>query len=891
MSQIINKLKQIKYVLVFSLMMISAEAFSQTFTTTLRTPASGDACVVRPTVFSWDQVIGNVSNYTIQVSPSSSFSNTLTLVDNISTNSLSFTSNNLLANTNYWWRIGTNIIGDQNSPYWTNSNSFITKKDPPTLASPVSVSCVPLSSTFTWSPVVSASLYKVQVSNVSDYSSTATQSLTFSNTFGAVTLASNFTTYYWRASASFNSGCTTDWTNSGTFATIVGIASASSPANGAIGAALNTPISWSNMNGAASYDLEYASNSSFTSSSTFGALSSNTFNSGTFNNYNTNYYWRVKSNGATCSSNWSAPYSFKTMYPSPTMTLPANAATCVPLLASFDWADVPSAGGYEFQVANNTSFLVNTILYSQTYTSSAAIYQLNNASTTFFWRVRALDATNFSDWSLTRSLVTAIASPILQSPASGSIGMPIKTTLNWANVGQITNFNVQVSTDPTFATNKLLDTTMIDVTKDIVLNKYSTVYYWRVKQNLGTCSSEWAASRSFTTLIGYPNLISPANNSTTITLTSLFKWSAVEGALSYDILFSNSSTFANSIEPSKGGIQNTEVTLGGLLPSTTYYWKVRTNDPNGSSPWSPAFKFTTGNIGAEVPTLLVPAVDALKFAIDGKLVWKKSARALKYRVQLSESNVFTTLIADSTTVVDTTYKVNNLKYYSTFYWRVAAINDSGQTKYSAPRQFRTTAFAPTDIPTLLAPKNDSINVKLNDLLFNWTTVLRTAEYANNQDGGYKWQLSKVLDFATTVNDDNTWGTERRIYGLTSLTTYYWRVRGWNEGGDGPWSSVFKFKTLDISSVEDGIQTDFKSSVTPTPALDFANINFELPNEGKVKVFISDNTGRLIANIYNGNLVSGKHSLEFNAKSLPSGVYNYTIQFGKEYQSGQILITK
>lgn len=886
MSKIINRLKQVQYILVFSLMLLSTEVFSQV--TTLRGPANGDACVSRPTVFNWDQVVGNVSSYSIQINTINAFGGTNTDVG--STPSLSFTSNVLLPNTTYFWRVGTNITGDNNSPYWTASNSFTTKYNPPVATAPVNVTCIPLSTTFTWGPVAGASLYSIQVSSVADYSA-STQSLTFSNTFGAVTLPSNFTTFYWRTSASFNSGCTTDWSTSSTFATIVGTPSAVSPANGGVGAALNTPISWTNMTGAASYDLEYASNSTFTSSNTFGALSSNTFNSGTFSNYNTDYFWRVKSNSASCASNWSSSNSFRTLYPSPTMTLPNSAQTCVPLNATFDWADIPNAAGYELNVATNASFIVSSMYLSQTYSTSAANVQFVNPSSTFFWRVRAKDANNVSDWSVARYFVTAIAAPELQSPASGSTSMPVKTTLKWLNVGQISNFNVQVSTDPTFATNKVLDTTMIDVTKDIILNKYSTVYYWRVRQNFGNCTGDWANARSFTTLVGYPNLLYPANNSTTVTLTSLFKWSSVESAISYDIQFSNTSSFTQTIEPSRGGIQNTEITLGGFAPSTTYYWKVRTNDPNGSSPWSPAYKFNTGNIGAEIPVMLVPAADATKFAIDGKLVWKKSSRATKYRVQLSTVLNFATLIADSSTVVDTTYKVNNLQYYSKFYWRVASINDSGQTAYSTPRMFRTTAFAPTDAPVLIGPKNDSINVRIFDVFFTWGTVPRTTEYAGNLDGGYHFQLSKVQDFTTKLYDDQTWGAERRVYDLTSLTTYYWRVRGWNEGGNGPWSPVFKFITLDYSSVENGVQADFKSNVTPTPALENASINFELPNDGLVKVFISDNTGRVVANVYNGNLTSGKHSLGFATKQLSSGVYNYTIQLGNQSQSGQMLITK
>ena len=55
------------------------------------------------------------------------------------------------------------------------------------------------------------------------------------------------------------------------------------------------------------------------------------------------------------------------------------------------------------------------------------------------------------------------------------------------------------------------------------------------------------------------------------------------------------------------------------------------------------------------------------------------------------------------------------------------------------------------------------------------------------------------------------------------------------------------------------------------------IRFDLQKAGSVKLSVYDLTGRKVADILNENMAIGKHSIDFNASNLSSGVYFYKIE--------------
>ena len=78
---------------------------------------------------------------------------------------------------------------------------------------------------------------------------------------------------------------------------------------------------------------------------------------------------------------------------------------------------------------------------------------------------------------------------------------------------------------------------------------------------------------------------------------------------------------------------------------------------------------------------------------------------------------------------------------------------------------------------------------------------------------------------------------------------------------------------------------------PNPFNPNTTINYVLPERSFVKLKIYDVLGRQLKILVNEVKSSGKYKIEFNASSLPSGIYLYSIEFGNRIISKKMLLLK
>lgn len=99
--------------------------------------------------------------------------------------------------------------------------------------------------------------------------------------------------------------------------------------------------------------------------------------------------------------------------------------------------------------------------------------------------------------------------------------------------------------------------------------------------------------------------------------------------------------------------------------------------------------------------------------------------------------------------------------------------------------------------------------------------------------------------------------------------------------DGGSHSVFKFEYFDPTGVEDGVAANpvnFSLDQNyPNPFNPSTFIKFSLPEASNVKLYVSNSLGQKVAEVFDGYKSSGTHSLVFDASSLTSGVYFYTLE--------------
>ena len=124
-----------------------------------------------------------------------------------------------------------------------------------------------------------------------------------------------------------------------------------------------------------------------------------------------------------------------------------------------------------------------------------------------------------------------------------------------------------------------------------------------------------------------------------------------------------------------------------------------------------------------------------------------------------------------------------------------------------------------------------------------------------------------LEFA----DDQIYGTFMNFNHLEPNTKFYWRVRGKNEGGLGPWSAVWSFTTVALGSVGEGTDHQLSLTCAPNPVGQSARIAFELSSDDQVSLRVLNLLGIEVADLGERHYPAGRHELLWSP-ALSSGTY-------------------
>jgi subtilisin family serine protease len=185
----------------------------------------------------------------------------------------------------------------------------------------------------------------------------------------------------------------------------------SSPAANATGQSLTPTLSWAASTGAVTYNLQVSTSSTFATTlvNLTNLATTSRALSGLANS--TVYYWRVSATNAVGTSAWSAVRSFTTVAPlalpaAPTLSAPANNATNQLTATRLSWAAAARATTYEVQVSLVNTFTTTAFSRNGLTARNVTISPALAARTTYYWRVRAVNATGAGAWSATRQYTT-----------------------------------------------------------------------------------------------------------------------------------------------------------------------------------------------------------------------------------------------------------------------------------------------------------------------------------------------------------------------------------------------------------------------------------------------------------------------------------------------------
>lgn len=279
-----------------------------------------------------------------------------------------------------------------------------------------------------------------------------------------------------------------------------------------------------------------------------------------------------------------------------------------------------------------------------------------------------------------------------------------------------------------------------------------------------------------------PSLVSPLNGSTANPTSPVLTWHVSARATSYRIQVADDSTFTSVVLDDSTLVDTIRV-VPGLSNASVYYWRVRAKNHVGWSEFGTSWKFTTVPLPPGTPALNLPANGATGVTTSPILSWDSSLTATLYRVQVSSDSLFSSLVADDSTVSVTFLHIGPLEYLTTYYWRASARNEGGSSSFSEAWRF-TTTLSP---PSLILPPDSAVGVSTNPLL-SWASV----------PGALLYQVQVSLDstFGVVVLDSVVVGeTECYAVGLENSLQYFWRVRASNTEAVGVWSDVWRFTTI------------------------------------------------------------------------------------------------
>ncbi len=324
-------------------------------------------------------------------------------------------------------------------------------------------------------------------------------------------------------------------------------------------------IDWDSMTGATSYNVYRSTNAN----SGFSKISTENSpdKTDTSATPNTTYYYKIDAcNAAGCSAK-SAAKSIK----SPPSAVSISLSILDSGQVRVTWSAVSGASKYHiYRDTGSTVTDSDRKISTETTPNVTDTSSLNNANTTYYYRVQTCNSSGSCSWSNAPSIKTPPSAVSISLSTLSSGSNKGKVRVSWSGVSGASKYHIYRDTSSTVTDSdtKVSTETTPNVTDTSA--SANTKYYYRVQ----TCNSGGSCSWSNTPSITTPKPPAPSapkNASRTASWASFsYSWSSVSGATYYVVDY-------------YGRSANKSVTS---FSSSTKYDRVKACNSNGCSSWS-----------------------------------------------------------------------------------------------------------------------------------------------------------------------------------------------------------------------------------------------------------------------------------------------------------------
>lgn len=522
---------------------------------------------------------------------------------------------------------------------------------------------------------------------------------------------------------------------------------------------------------------------------------------------------------------------------------------------TFLWDMVEGAETYDLQVDNDPSFgspEINVNTRQNTYTHTSTL-----ANGSYYWRVRVKrNGSVINDWSAAKTFLLDLPIPQgLQHTPTGTVNRA--PTLCWNPIVQndpdgkavlaAWKYRVQVSKDPTFTSN--FDTIDTEQACWTPIKGYDDGnYYWRVAMfdgngKMGNFSPFATLTKQYLTTI----LISPTSGST-VNGAPTFSWTPVDGAAKYRLEVSIAANFSSTYDSVE--TNNTTYTPIKVYANNTYYWRVAIIDNNNKvGPYNNATIILDPYPSAFGKTS--PVNNAINQPFDLALTWESSSGATSYEYCIDTSNDNACTSTWISTGMENSVSLTGLAA-GNWYWQVRARNAFGETYANAGTWW---TFNAGNIQPFIDEK-----LTVSKVTFSWDAVPNAT--------AYKLQLSTNPDFSVLLLNIKVFDT---TYFFDTLlvndTIHYWRVRPLYLDSKGPWSTGWRFESMDQLPAPVLVSPLHKEFVNSPIRLDWNDV--ERANQYKVQISTD--------NLFTVKFAKATVLNSFAEFNLPNGKYFWRVR--------------
>jgi hypothetical protein len=353
-----------------------------------------------------------------------------------------------------------------------------------------------------------------------------------------------------------------------------------------------------------------------------------------------------------------------------------------------------------------------------------------------------------------------LTTPVAPTASAATLVSSTGLTVNWGAVTGATGYVVTRATNAGF-TQGLTSTNAGNVTSLAVTGlAANTTYYFRVQATNAAGNGPVSNVVSQLTALA----VAPTLNATTGVGTTGFtiNWGAVTGATKYQVVV-NGVTY-NPTTNSQA--------VTGLTPNTSYTFTVAATNASGV--------YSTATTGSQttVAAVLTTAPTAAAGVAGVALSWAAptgTAAITSYTVQYATNAGFTQGTGTVTGLTSTSTTIGTgLAANTNYYFRVASVNAGGTSAYGTATGAVRTVAVPG---TVAAPTAPAATIGTIGLTLNWTVPTGPVS-------SYTVQRATNLAFTTGVTTVATGvtATTYAVTGLTTKTTYYFRVTAVNASG-------------------------------------------------------------------------------------------------------------